>query len=80
MCLIRSSSSAWTMTSAPCSAQACITSKAAPLSIRTPACPVVRSVVKSFIVDVPSAIAPPMLATVASEGVPVSTGWKAKSA
>ena len=48
--------------------------------MRTPACPVVRSVVKSFIVDVPSAIASATLAIVASEGEPVRTGWNAKSA
>ena len=49
------------------------------VSSRIPGCVVVRSVVKYLNVAVPSCAASPTVASVASVGVPVKTGWKAKS-
>ena len=80
MYLIRSSSSACTIAIAPSRAHSSSSVRAEPLSSRIPVCVVVRSVVKNLKVAVPSATASAIEAIVASDGVPVKTGWKAKSA
>ena len=77
--LMRSSSSACTMTMPPASWAIRMAARTDPWFIRMPAWPVVTSVVNTLNEGVPCSTAVAMLARVSAEAEPVITGWKAKS-